>query len=106
MKGWRMGETVDLRAEFEESGVRAVLEELNAELVGLAPVKARIRETAALLLVDRARRHLGLATGAPTLHMSFTGNPGHRQDDSGAEDGGVAASAGLCPQGASGQRHA
>jgi len=71
-----MGETVDLRAEFEESGVRAVLEDLDAELVGLAPVKARIRETAALLLVDRARRQLGMVTGTPTLHMSFTGNPG------------------------------
>jgi probable Rubsico expression protein CbbX len=40
------------------------------------PVKTRIRETAALLLVDRARRQLGLSTGAPSLHMSFTGNPG------------------------------
>jgi len=71
-----MGETVDLRAEFEESGVRAVLEELDSEMVGLAPVKARIRETAALLLVDRARRRLGMAVETPTLHMSFTGNPG------------------------------
>jgi probable Rubsico expression protein CbbX len=76
MKGGPMGETVDLRAEFEESGVKAVLDELDAEMVGLAPVKARIRETAALLLVDRARRRLGLATETPTLHMSFTGNPG------------------------------
>ncbi|WP_225027202.1 CbbX protein [Xinfangfangia pollutisoli] len=71
-----MSETVDLRAEFKESGVRAVLEELDAEMVGLAPVKARIRETAALLLVDRARKALGLAVETPTLHMSFTGNPG------------------------------
>jgi probable Rubsico expression protein CbbX len=45
-------------------------------LIGLAPVKTRIRETAALLLVDRARRKLGLAHETPTLHMSFTGNPG------------------------------
>ncbi|MEZ5797047.1 MAG: CbbX protein [Paracoccaceae bacterium] len=67
---------IDLRAEFEESGVRAVLDELDAELIGLAPVKARIRETAALLLVDRARKALGLSSGTPTLHMSFTGNPG------------------------------
>ncbi|MDO5703670.1 MAG: CbbX protein [Paracoccus sp. (in: a-proteobacteria)] len=69
-------EKVDLRAEFESSGVREVLDELDAELIGLAPVKQRIRETAALLLVDRARRSLGLAHEAPTLHMSFTGNPG------------------------------
>ena len=68
--------TVDLRAEYESSGVREVLDELDAELIGLAPVKARIRETAALLLVDRSRRTLGLAPETPTLHMSFTGNPG------------------------------
>jgi probable Rubsico expression protein CbbX len=68
--------SVDLRAEFERSGVRAILDELDRELVGLAPVKQRIRETAALLLVERARRSLGLAHDTPTLHMSFTGNPG------------------------------
>jgi len=67
---------VDLAASFEESGVAEVLRELDEALVGLAPVKQRIRETAALLLVDRARRQLGLATETPTLHMSFTGNPG------------------------------
>ncbi len=69
-------QTVNLRAEYESSGVGAVLDELDAELIGLAPVKARIRETAALLLVDRARRGLGLSGEVPTLHMSFTGNPG------------------------------
>ena len=67
---------VDLAAAFEESGVRDVLEELDRTLIGLKPVKARIRETAALLLVDKARRQMGLATETPTLHMSFTGNPG------------------------------
>lgn len=67
---------VDLAQDFAESGVAEVLADLDRELVGLAPVKARIRETAALLLVDRARRRLGLATETPTLHMSFTGNPG------------------------------
>ncbi|MCE5974283.1 CbbX protein [Sinirhodobacter sp. WL0062] len=68
--------TVDLAAAYEESGVREVLEELDREMIGLAPVKQRIRETAALLLVDKARRELGLASETPTLHMSFTGNPG------------------------------
>ena len=67
---------VDLRAEYEASGVRDVLEELDRELVGLAPVKKRIRETAALLLVERARKQMGLNHVTPTLHMSFTGNPG------------------------------
>ncbi|MBI1207068.1 MAG: CbbX protein [Azospirillum sp.] len=69
-------EGIDLRAEFERSGVRDVLAELDRSLVGLAPVKRRIRETAALLLVERARKQLGLAQETPTLHMSFTGNPG------------------------------
>jgi probable Rubsico expression protein CbbX len=68
--------TVDLAASFEESGVREVLEELDRTMVGLAPVKRRIKETAALLLVDKARRQMGMATETPTLHMSFTGNPG------------------------------
>ncbi|MGD1876557.1 MAG: CbbX protein [Kiloniellaceae bacterium] len=67
---------VDLRAEYESSGVKEVLDELDRDLIGLAPVKKRIRETAALLLVDRARKRLGLAQQTPTLHMSFTGNPG------------------------------
>jgi probable Rubsico expression protein CbbX len=69
-------ETVDLRQEYAETGLAEVLEQLDRELVGLAPVKSRIREIAALLLVDRARRRIGLVTEAPTLHMSFTGNPG------------------------------
>ncbi len=68
--------SVDLQREFADAGVGAVLEELERELVGLAPVKRRIREIAALLLVERVRKKLGLAQEAPTLHMSFTGNPG------------------------------
>ena len=68
--------TVDLAAEYEASGVAEVLRELDEELIGLEPVKRRIRETAALLLVDRARRDMGLSQETPTLHMSFTGNPG------------------------------
>ncbi len=67
---------IDLRAEFEISGVKAVLDELDSALVGLAPVKGRIREIAALLMVERARKSLGLVHEPPTLHMSFTGNPG------------------------------
>ncbi len=69
--------TVDLAQEFEESGLGAVLDQLDRELVGLRPVKMRIREIAALLLVDRMRAKLGLGgQEPPTLHMSFTGNPG------------------------------
>lgn len=69
-------ERADLRREYEELGVGVVLDELDRELIGLAPVKTRIREIAALLLVERARKKLGLAHETPTLHMSFTGNPG------------------------------
>jgi len=68
--------TFDLSREFETSGVADILKALDDELVGLKPVKRRIRETAALLLVERLRRNLGLAHETPTLHMSFTGNPG------------------------------
>ncbi len=67
---------VDLRREYAESGVQEVLDGLDRQLVGLAPVKRRIREIAALLLVERARKRFGLAHETPTLHMSFTGNPG------------------------------
>lgn len=68
--------TVDLAAEYQSSGVAEILDELDRELIGLEPVKERIRETAALLLVDRARRQMGLSQETPTLHMSFSGNPG------------------------------
>jgi probable Rubsico expression protein CbbX len=69
-------DAVDLRALYAQSSVGEVLDALDRDLVGLAPVKARIREIAALLLVERARRQLGLTAGPPGLHMSFTGNPG------------------------------
>ncbi|MDE2178454.1 MAG: CbbX protein [Xanthomonadaceae bacterium] len=65
-----------LLALYRESGMAEVLDQLDAELVGLAPVKARIRDIAALLVVDKARRAHGLASGPPSLHMCFTGNPG------------------------------
>ena len=69
-------QTVDLARAFASSGVGEVLAQLDRELVGLRPVKARIREIAALLLVDKLRREHGLTAQPPTLHMSFTGNPG------------------------------
>ncbi|HZH06777.1 MAG TPA: AAA family ATPase, partial [Lautropia sp.] len=59
-----------------ESQVEAVLDELDQELVGLAPVKQRIRDIAALLVIDKLRLNLGLSANAPSLHMCFTGNPG------------------------------
>ena len=67
---------VDLDALLSGSSVTEVLDELDAELIGLKPVKARIRDIAPLLLVERARKQVGLVGGSPSLHMSFTGNPG------------------------------
>ena len=67
---------IDLQRELRETHVEEVLEKLDRELIGLKPVKTRIRQTAALLLVDRIRRRLELTSETPTLHMSFTGNPG------------------------------
>jgi probable Rubsico expression protein CbbX len=67
---------VDLRLAYEAAGIQAVLDQLDRELIGLKPVKARIREIAALLVVNRARMQLGLGTAPPSLHMSFTGRPG------------------------------
>ena len=58
------------------SGIAELLAQLDRELIGLAPVKSRIRDIAALLLVDKLRAERGYNTGAPSLHMSFTGNPG------------------------------
>jgi probable Rubsico expression protein CbbX len=68
--------TVDIAAVLQESQVMDVLQKLDRELVGLKPVKTRIREIAALLLVDRMRSSVGLATQPPALHMCFTGRPG------------------------------
>jgi probable Rubsico expression protein CbbX len=67
---------LDLGAAFRESHVAEVLDTLDDELVGLVPVKSRIRDICAFLLVETLRRQVGLSTGSPSLHMSFTGNPG------------------------------
>jgi probable Rubsico expression protein CbbX len=71
---------VDLAASpqtvVRRTGLDAVLDQLDSDLVGLAPVKTRIREIAALLVVDRLRREHGLPSERPSLHMCFTGNPG------------------------------
>jgi probable Rubsico expression protein CbbX len=69
-------DSVDLQASFDAAGIQDLLDQLDRELIGLQPVKARIREIAALLVVNRARQQVGLQTTAPSLHMSFTGPPG------------------------------
>jgi probable Rubsico expression protein CbbX len=59
-----------------KDGVKDILEKLDNDMVGLVPVKSRVREIAALLVVDKLRRNLGLDTSVPSLHMCFTGAPG------------------------------
>src|SRR5947208_5826878 len=71
-----MTDAVNLRDELEAVGIEEILAQLDRELIGLKPVKTRIREIASLLLIERIRKRMRLASGAPTLHMSFTGNPG------------------------------
>jgi probable Rubsico expression protein CbbX len=67
---------VDLNTLLADSQVNEVLDELDQALIGLKPVKTRVRDIAALLLIEQARKLVGLAAGSPSLHMSFTGNPG------------------------------
>jgi probable Rubsico expression protein CbbX len=68
--------SINLQEEYAKTEIAKILNLLDDELVGLAPVKARIREIAALLLIDKIRRSLGISSGNPGLHMSFTGSPG------------------------------
>ena len=65
-----------MSSELEDARVHDVLDELDRELVALVPVKTRIREIAALLVIDRLREGMGLSAERPSLHMCFTGNPG------------------------------
>jgi probable Rubsico expression protein CbbX len=67
---------VDVQGILRDADIETVLAELDRDLVALAPVKTRIREISALLVIDRLRREVGLTAARPTLHMCFTGNPG------------------------------
>ncbi len=71
-----MNSSIDLSKAYSDSGVAEILDQLDHDLVGLKPVKTRIREIAALLLVEKARQDLDLRSSMPGLHMSFTGRPG------------------------------
>jgi probable Rubsico expression protein CbbX len=68
--------TITLAAERKEADVDEVFDALDADLVGLVPVKTKVEEIAALLLVDRVRQRFGLEAPRPNLHMCFTGAPG------------------------------
>merc|ERR1712178_57576 len=69
---------INLQEEYNKTDIQSIIDQLESDLVGLAPVKARIKEIAALLLVQRLRKNLGLGmkSAAIGLHMSFTGSPG------------------------------
>nr|YP_010951937.1 Rubisco expression protein [Laurencia obtusa]WMP12232.1 Rubisco expression protein [Laurencia verruciformis]WMP12876.1 Rubisco expression protein [Laurencia obtusa] len=67
---------VNLQEEYDKTKIQEIIDELEKELIGLKPVKTRIKEIAALLLIDRLRNKLELVSGSPGLHMSFTGSPG------------------------------
>jgi probable Rubsico expression protein CbbX len=69
---------LNLQEEYKNTNIKGVLDQLDSDLVGLVPVKARIKEIASLLLVQRLRKNLGLGLKSPSvgLHMSFTGSPG------------------------------
>lgn len=68
--------SIDLQQILTDANIAEVLTKLDHDLVGLAPVKQRIREIAAFLVVSRARLQLGIESAQPNLHMCFTGNPG------------------------------
>ena len=67
---------INVKDEYDKTNIHDILKLLEDELVGLKPVKTRIREISSLLLVDIMRKKLGLLAGNPGLHMSFTGSPG------------------------------
>ena len=69
---------INLQEEYNNTNIQGIIDQLENDLVGLAPVKQRIKEIAALLLVQRLRKNLGLgmSSAAVGLHMSFTGSPG------------------------------
>jgi probable Rubsico expression protein CbbX len=69
---------INLQEEYNKTNIQGIIEQLEEDLVGLTPVKARIKEIAALLLVQRLRKNLGLGIKSASvgLHMSFTGSPG------------------------------
>jgi len=68
--------TVTFAAERAAADVNDVFTSLDRDLVGLVPVKRKVQEIGALLLVDQARRRFGLEAPRPNLHMCFTGPPG------------------------------
>lgn len=67
---------LNLKQVYLDTQIKNIIDILDEELVGLIPVKSRIQEISALLVIDKLRENLGFSTGNPGLHMSFTGSPG------------------------------
>ena len=72
----KLEKKLNLKQVYLDTQIKNIIDILNEELVGLIPVKTRIQEISALLIIDKLRNNLGLTTGNPGLHMSFTGSPG------------------------------
>ena len=98
-------ECIDLADLFAKTSIGETLDQLDRELIGLVPVKTRIREIAALLLVERARRQFGLQAEPPSLAHVLHGQSRHRKDDRCFADGGDPASARICTARSCRQRH-
>jgi probable Rubsico expression protein CbbX len=69
-------DTINLQEEYKKTEISKILNFFDEELVGLGPVKSRIKEISALLLIDKLRKALSIISASPGLHMSFTGSPG------------------------------
>jgi probable Rubsico expression protein CbbX len=91
--------TFDLRKEYELTEIQTVIDVLEEDFVGLIPVKTRIREIAALLVVDKLRKITGRVASSPGLHMSFTGRPGTGKTTVALKMGNILHKLGYCRKG-------
>jgi probable Rubsico expression protein CbbX len=91
--------SLNLRQEYQDTEIQKVIDILEEELVGLVPVKSRIREIAALLVIDRLRQKVNLSSNNPGLHMSFTGSPGTGKTTVALRMADILYKLGYCPKG-------